>query len=49
MKRFKIIVGYALPILALALIGTGSWFMYKPAAPVVVGSLIWLDMYLETK
>lgn len=33
-----------LGLVALALIGWGAWQIYQPAAPILVGALIWLDL-----
>lgn len=37
-----------LPIISLALIGTGCWFIYRPMAPLAVGVLIWLDLTIRS-
>lgn len=40
MDKLKAIIG----LCALAAIGIGVWHIYPPAAPVVVGGLIWYDL-----
>lgn len=34
----------ALAIGSLCLVGFGTWWIYPPAALIVVGALIWMDL-----
>jgi len=34
----------ALPVVALGLIGVGAWCVYRPAAFLTVGGLMWFDL-----
>lgn len=31
-------------LVALGLIGWGAWGIYPPAAPLIVGALLWIDL-----
>ncbi len=47
MNRMTPFLGRALPFIALSLIGTGVGFIYWPAALIVVGVILLLDLYLK--
>jgi hypothetical protein len=34
----------ALSIGALAAIAYGAWLVYRPAAPIAIGMLLWIDL-----
>ena len=42
-KYLKIII----PLFSLALIATGVWMIYPPAAFITVGMLLWIDMSID--
>lgn len=43
-KHIKAIINVCLP---LGLVGFGVYLIHKPTAFIVVGMLIWLDMYVN--
>ncbi|HUX01026.1 MAG TPA: hypothetical protein VMY35_08600 [Phycisphaerae bacterium] len=46
--RRRLQVGTALvAILALGLVGTGVWLIHPPTALIVVGVLLWADLFVE--
>tara|TARA_R110000803_G_scaffold43701_1_gene93002 strand:+ start:2607 stop:2768 length:162 start_codon:yes stop_codon:yes gene_type:complete len=42
--RSQAAVHIVLSVGSLAAIGVGLWFIYPPAAAVVVGGLVWIDL-----
>ena len=34
-------------VVPLALLAVGAWMIYRPAAPLLLGALLWLDLYTK--
>lgn len=48
LSKRGLVIFIALEFLSLSLIGLGLYRIYPPAAAIVVGGLVWIDLFLFT-
>lgn len=49
MRVIRAILPWLAPLTAYGLIGWGAWEIYRPACPLAVGLLLWLDLFLYAR